>query len=196
MRASIRHGLTGVFRFSGRTAAGQFWPYAVTLFILMVIGWVAVFMPELNAAMGRMQRFAAEHPELATVTHGPGGTSISIEGSHPDLMPDFRYLMSVMGVLAGLFVLLIAAAVVRRLHDSDRSALWALPPLVLIFTGLWGMRHIVGSFDDSQEPDIALFGLIFLNNLAYLASLAVLVVQLVRSSTPGPNRFGPAPPIE
>lgn len=41
--------------------------------------------------------------------------------------------------------------------------------------------------------DTRLFGLLFLNNLCYLAALGALILLLARSGKPGENRFGPEP---
>jgi uncharacterized membrane protein YhaH (DUF805 family) len=40
---------------------------------------------------------------------------------------------------------------------------------------------------------MALFGLIFVNNILSLASLAALLTQLVQNGTKGPNLYGEDP---
>jgi uncharacterized membrane protein YhaH (DUF805 family) len=191
--ASLRHGLSNVLTFRGRTTRALFWPYASMLFGAAMVAWAMAFIPEVLGVMTRMQRFAAEHPDQATVTHGPGSYSIQIEGNHPELAPDFAHLMTWLGVIVAVLAALIAAAVVRRLHDTDRTGWWGLPPLVLLVTGLVGMRYLFASFGAAAEPELGLFFAMFANNLVYLATLGVLILHLSRSGSVGVNRFGSAP---
>jgi uncharacterized membrane protein YhaH (DUF805 family) len=193
--ASISHNLRKLLRFSGRERRALFWPYAATVFILAIVAFQAAFLPEFMRTMGRMQRFAAEHPDQATVTQGPGHYSISIEGHHPELMPDMARLAVLIGVVAVIVVLLLAAAVARRLHDRGKSGLWGLMPVpFLAFAGIQMPRVFA-----NPEAHMGLFFLLFFNNLIYIGTLIALVVMLARVSDAGDNRYGPAqspPPAE
>ncbi|MEO8374687.1 MAG: DUF805 domain-containing protein [Sphingomonas bacterium] len=192
---TIGRGFRNIARFSGRDTLSQFWIYAGSVIVLAVAGWMAIFMPAFMGSFARMERFAAEHPDQADVVTGPGSYSISIHGNHPELMPDFGTLMAGMSVIAAVSVVLLAAAVTRRLHDRGKRGYWGLPLLLFLAIGMTLMPGFFSDFAKSGEngPDMRLFGLIFLNNFLYIVSLAILVVQLVQSGTRGANRFGESP---
>lgn len=183
---SIKHNLRNIGRFSGRDRQGQFWPYAIIVALAGGAMLALAILPEMFRSMRRMRQFAEANPKEATITTGPSGTSIRIEGHHPDLMPDMGSMMIGMGVVALIMVILMAASVTRRLHDTNRSGLWGLIPLVFLISGCFGTAHIFAS----PEPDMTVFLLLFLNNLVYLASLLLLIVLLLLSGTAGENRFG------
>ena len=194
MANPIRHGLSGLARFSGRDTRGQFWPYAALvvalLFLILFVGMSMV----IGSMVEEMQRFAAEHPEAATVHAGPGSYSIQIEAGHPDApVPDFGAFIAVLALGVVAAVALLAAAVSRRLHDSGGSALWGMLPLPFLTFGLAALPIVTRQLAAVPEPDLGLFFLMFFNNMAYIAALGTLVVMLCLRGTQGPNRFGPVP---
>lgn len=189
MLLSLRYNLARLARFSGRESAGLFWPYVGTVLFLLFVGISGILVPIFTGTFGRMQRFAAEHPDQSTVTSGPGGYSISIQGNHPELFPDMSGITHVMMIGIAIAVLLLAAAVARRLHDRGRSGYWGLLPLPFLFFGLFAMGRVF----TANPPDLRLFALIFCNNLLYLAALLFLIVQLAGGSTPGANAYGETP---
>jgi uncharacterized membrane protein YhaH (DUF805 family) len=193
---SIRHGFTSLTRFSGRDPAGRFWPYVGAVIALFFAAAAATMGPIMSGTFARMQTFAAEHPDQATVTEGPGSYSIQIHGNHPELMPDMTPFFTVMQVGCALAVLLLAAAVTRRLHDRGRRGWWGLPPVVFLVGGLTLFPRLFGSVlhGDMTPGAMKLFGLLFANNVLYLASLVLLIVLLAGASQPGENRFGPPAP--
>lgn len=187
----ITHNLAGLARFSGRDTRETFWPYALTLFVLAMAASALVAMPAILGTMAKMQRFAAEHPDQATVRQGPGSYSIQIHGSHPELMPDMGGILPGLAIVLLVFVVLVAAAVVRRLHDRGKSGAWALPSLIFLAIGMMLMPRL---FDAAQgAPNLSLLPLLFANNLLYLASLGWLLVLLAGDGTAGPNRHGEDP---
>ena len=192
--ASIGRGFAGLLRFSGRDAPGQFWPYALFLVLLNFVAGFALMAPAILESFTRMQRFAAEHPELTTVESGPGPYEMRIEGYHPELMPDMSAMAGGFAVVAAVTVLLLAAAVARRLHDRDRRGWWGLMPLPFLLYGFALMPRFFATFQSGGPPPMRLFASLFINNALYLAALAALVVLLVGAGTRGPNRFG-EPPI-
>lgn len=189
----VGRGLRNVLRFSGRDTLSQFWPYTGAVIGASMVAGGILFVPMMATTMAKMQKFAAEHPDQADVVTGPGSYSISINGNHPELLPDFSGLMSGVLVITVIVVVLLAAAVTRRLHDRGRRGYWALFPLFFLMSGMAGMRIVFSQFGATGEPDMSLFGLMFLNNILYLASLALLLVQLVQDGTKGPNRYGDDP---
>ncbi|WP_241217854.1 DUF805 domain-containing protein [Sphingomonas sp. 2R-10] len=162
--------------------------------VLNMIAGMAAGVPMVFGIVRNMAAFAAAHPDRATVTSGPGQYSVQIDGPVPPelMLEPMRGFMPVVAIVALLSVLLLAAAVVRRLHDSGRRGWWGLLPLPFLATGLIAMIVVFGRVGFSPaEPDVVPFVVLFLNNILYLAALALLVVQLCRPSDPGPNRFGP-----
>jgi uncharacterized membrane protein YhaH (DUF805 family) len=189
--ASLRSGFGGLLRFSGRESPALFWPYVGVLFAAAMMTAGAVMVPIMATAFARMQAFAAEHPEQATVRSGPGHYSITIEDAPPGLMPDVSPFVEAMSVMIVAMVLLLAAAVTRRLHDRGRAGFWGLMPIPFLVIGLYGAQRLLADF---ENLDFRLFGLLFANNLLYLASLGLLVALLLGQSDPNPNRYGPPPP--
>ena len=141
-----------------------------------------------------MQAFAAAHPDQATVEQGPGHYSVQIHGYHPELMPDFSGFVMVEAVSVIALVALLAAAVARRLHDSGRSGWWGALPLPFLAFGLAAFLLLFSrSGPGHAQPNFALFGLLFVNNLVYLGTLVALIVMLALPTQPQPNRYGEPP---
>ena len=182
--------LKSLFKFSGRESKGQFWPWAGIVFALVTISALAVTGPAIMTSISRMQEFARAHPEQATVMSGPGYYQIRIDGVHPELAPDLGMMIPALALVMGATVLLLAAAVARRLHDTGRTGLWGLMPLPFLLGGIGLMQ---GLFHDVSKGgfDGGAFMLVLLNNMIYLASLAALIVLLALPGSPGANRFGP-----
>ena len=68
-------------------------------------------------------------------------------------------------------------------------------PLVLLNSGFVGMVLVTSSMmADTQgnEPPTWFFAVVA-NNMLYILSLILLVIQLVQGGTKGNNRFGPDP---
>ena len=186
--ASIRYNLANLLHFSGRENRALFWPYAIAVVLMDFIAMFAMMVPAMSESLARMQRFAAAHPDQATVESGPGHYSISIQGYHPELMPDMSPLLAGVAVVALVTVVVVGAAVARRLHDRGRRGWWGLLPLPFLGIALTMEPRMFAGFG-SGHPDMALFMAMFFNNLLYLASLAILVVLLAGDGVKGPNRF-------
>ncbi len=193
MLSAMKSGLTGIARFSGREAREPFWAYlGVVLGSCMVAG-MAMMLTVMLPFFAKIDQFAREHPDQVTVQRSGGSVSYQVHGDHPELMPNFDGVLGWAAMVIGLAFVLLAAAVVRRLHDTGRSGLWGLPSLVLL-AGLMAVSPgATESFDRPDGPDMALFGLAFLVQTAYLGSLALLAFFAAGRGTDGPNRFGPAP---
>lgn len=116
--ASIRHNLGGLLSFSGRQTPAQFWPYAIGLYLLSMIAGMAIAIPAMVRMMTNLQQYIAAHP------HGlPPPAPGQLPGLPPGLMPDFSGMAVPMAATNIVLVLLLAAAIVRRLHDRDRTGL-------------------------------------------------------------------------
>lgn len=186
----ILAGFRRLGRFSGRDSRAAFWPYAG---LVLAAGFVAICIAmtfQMQALMVEMQAFATQHPDRVTTEVGPDGYSMSVSSGDPDLAPDISGAALGMSVVCGALIVLLAAAIVRRLHDTGRSGLWALPTATFLTISLIMMPRMTASFT-GPEPDMRLFGLLFANNAAYVLSLGVLVILLILPSRDGANRFGP-----
>ncbi len=140
------------------------------------------------------QQFAVAHPEATTITTSPGSYSIEIDGNHPNApMPDFGLFFSVMGLTVVLMVGLLAAAVSRRLHDRNLTALLGLLPVVFMTFALIGFLILMNNLTEEDQPNFGMFIMLFLNNIFYMISLVALIVILAFPGTKGPNQFGDEP---
>jgi uncharacterized membrane protein YhaH (DUF805 family) len=193
MLTALKHNLGQLLDFSGRTRPLHFWLYAAVVIMAGIAAMMVAMAITMNDMFARLGRFAREHPDQVEVIRTPSGTSWHVEGNHPELMPDASLFLMVVGIVAAVSVILLAAAVTRRLHDSNRRGWWGLLPLPFLATGLICFPTLFGSVLAGHEPDMRLFFLLFANNLIYLICLGVLVMLLCFSGTRGENRFGPPP---
>lgn len=187
----VRHHFGQLLKFSGRENKAQFWPWAAIVIALMIVATFATMVPLMAGSFAKMQQFAQAHPDQATVVSGPGHYEIQIRGNHPELMPDVTSFIGPMAALILVAALLLASAVTRRLHDTGRRGWWGLLPLPFLCTGFVLMPRMFSA----REMDLRLFGLLFLNNLVYLASLALLAVLLALPSKSQANQSGPPPAV-
>ena len=174
--------------FSGREDRASFWPYAAVAFVLVMIAGALIFVPIAVTMLQAMQQFAAQHPESVTVTQGPGDYTVSMHGEHPAFVP-IGWIILYFVVTFGSAVLLYAAAVARRLHDTGRSGLWGILPLPFILYSSVQMPRLFAAIGAGAEPDMTLFLSVFLSNLLYIITLLVLILLLAGKSTQRPNRF-------
>jgi len=174
---------TRVFDFKGREDRASFWPYAAVAFVITTLAGMSIFVPMMSRTMHEMQHFAAEHPDQATVINGPGQYSISVRGNHPAFTSE-RSMALFLGVGFGVAILLYAAAVVRRLHDREKSGYWALMPIPFIVYSSVQIPRAFSSPNIGAQPDMALFFSIFFSNLLYIVTLIWLIVLLVGPSEP------------
>ncbi len=189
--AILRRQLTSLHRFAGRDGADQFWTWAITVLGLLFLAFGLAVQSIMATWFERIERFAREHPDLATRSVGPGSYSVRIEGNHPDLMPDLGPFISLTAGFMLVTVLLLAAPLTRRLHDTGRRGFWGLVPLPFLIGGLWYFGTLFR--DSGTEPGMRIFAMLFANNAIYLATVAMLIVFTVQRGTPGPNRYGPPP---
>lgn len=170
------HGIRNLQRFSGRDSRSHFWFYALWLFVVQQV---------LSAVVVAGVVIWGFTSDLDAISSPPPSPADAITTDHLAFIQ--AIIWSVLATVI-LVVLLLAASVTRRLHDSDLRGWWGLMPLPFLFFGAGAMVFIVGS---AGQPSMRLFGLMFINNAIYLLALLVLVILLCRASTPGPNRFGP-----
>ena len=189
----IWSGFRRLADFSGRDRRGRFWPYALVVAVLVYVGLMLAMIPTMATMFGEAARYAAENPDQATVVAGPGYYSVQIHDPDAALMPDFTpffWTVRIAGIAAGV---LLAAAVTRRLHDTDRAGWWGLPPLVLLAGVSAIFPSVVEGMMQEADPPLAGFFLMFGLGVLYNLSLIGLVVLLCLKGTTGTNRYGPEP---
>ncbi|HYI64079.1 MAG TPA: DUF805 domain-containing protein [Allosphingosinicella sp.] len=184
--ASIRHGLAGLLRFSGRDTRKQFWPYAIFVFLAASLLSYLVVLPELARMMGRMLRIAAEQGDRPLEPH-------EIEPLLGEVMPNFDFFIVTSVIINIVAMMLLAAAVVRRLHDCDRRGLWGLVPLPSFALGLALAPMALEIVRHPVTPDMNMMMWPMLNSVLTWGLFIFLIVLLAREGTKGPNRFGPEP---
>jgi uncharacterized membrane protein YhaH (DUF805 family) len=193
MAISARVSLLEHFRklasFEGREDRSSFWPYAaLALGIVMVVG-ALMSLPIMASAIEATSQPVTAGPADLHVFGAPGDLSMPTPGrsAGPDL--PVGLLAAYLAVTLGLAVLLYAAAVVRRLHDSGRSGLWGLMPLpFLAFTAVQTVR-MFDSVSRGGQLDPALLLSAAAGNILYWAALLALIALLAGASDPGPNRY-------
>jgi uncharacterized membrane protein YhaH (DUF805 family) len=185
--ASIRYNLARLFEFSGRESRALFWPYAIAVFLAGAVAGIILMVPVLMDMMNRIVAYLQKHPEGLPQPQ-PGQPA----ALPPELMPDFGVLLMPTAMLGLVSLFLWAAAVVRRLHDCDRSGWWGLLPVPFQLAGaLVGPAAMRAMMDLGAAPS-ALTLLSALNSLAYWVAFIALVVILAGEGMPGSNRFGDA----
>lgn len=182
-----------VLQFSGREKRQPFWLWVAVVMGAQMVAGIALIAPIMVQTIMRIERFASQHPDQITRTYGPGSYSVQIHGYHPEIMPDFGAFAFAIGLVALMTVVLLAAAIVRRLHDSNQTGLWGMLPLPFLIAGLVLFPSLIPDTSREAAPNMGLFVGLFFNNLVYLIMIGILVFKLVRPGTPGDNRFGPLP---
>jgi uncharacterized membrane protein YhaH (DUF805 family) len=188
--SAIKSGLRRVFQFEGRSSRTDFWIYAIFVVLLAFGIWASVMSLEMARTFGEVQQYADANPGKVTITSGPNSYSYHLNGSAPGIAPDFGYLLKWISGIAVGSIAMLAAAAVRRLHDSNRTGLWVLLPLPFLFSALWLMGSFYSEMNYATGPRMSLFAIGFINNIVYLATLGFVAFLLLRSGSAGENRFG------
>ncbi|WP_203294301.1 DUF805 domain-containing protein [Maricaulis parjimensis] len=189
--SAIKHNLSKLTEFTGRDRPGIFWPYAGSVLGLLLIVIVISISTGMGGVIEQIEAFAAENPDAVHIERSPGHYSATLAPG-AGFTPDLSGIFLPMGG-AGLFAItLLAAATTRRLHDRGLSGFIALVPVTLLMTGLAIFSTLFSQFT-AGEPDLLLFFAGFANNIIYLLSIVLLLVQLAGSSTTKPTRHGPIP---
>lgn len=192
MLAAIRYNLARLADFAGRESCASFWPYAGAVFVAMILGAALVAAPELIDTAMRMQQHAVGFPALGPVDRDASPFGITLGGERLDLVRDVSLALDMLALASAVAAALLAAAIVRRLHDGDRSGRWALLPLPFLAVGLLAM----GAFPDATHDPVtlSLFAILIANDVLYLAALGYLALLLSGAGTTTEKRFSAARP--
>jgi uncharacterized membrane protein YhaH (DUF805 family) len=199
MNLLSRH-LTGLFDFQGRENRQPFWLWVLITYAAQYVVGTLISIPLMMASFQTMQPMFGRDPKSFD--------------QHPELMmhamePTFRWGMIVNAILMLVMFLLLAAAVVRRLHDSDRSGWWASPVFAIqiaipimfatifpaMFETFGRVRPNMSQAEKNAifDPTMQSFALLWSTGMLGFLLTIVLIVFLVLPGTVGPNRFGDDP---
>ncbi|MBO9580010.1 MAG: DUF805 domain-containing protein [Sphingobium sp.] len=191
MFGAIKYNLSNLMNFSGRDARSTFWYYVLFIVILRFAGGIAISLPMTVKATAGAMEAAQAHADAAT-----------INARMMTLVAETMPMVVWLGVaLALITALLLAASIVRRLHDIGMSG-W----LVLVPAGLQAIvlaqapaaiervKEALARYEGTTAPDPTAMmqgqGMMVL--LGWLPVLFIIVVGVIKSNE-GPNRFGEAP---
>ncbi len=191
MLGSIKYNLMHLLDFSGRDARQTFWFYVLFLFIIgMVVSMVAIVPAMMTMFAGAFQAAQGGDPEAvnAYMAANMGG-----------VMSDAIWVSAVWSLLQ---IPLLAAALVRRLHDSDLSGWWGwIPGLAQVGAVVWSIQTIedmeammssaMAAPGDSSY--LAMQQSMGVGSLVGWIPVLCVVVFGIRKSTEGPNRFAAEP---
>lgn len=190
MLGAIKYNLSNLTNFSGRDARQTFWYYVLMIVVLRFAAGMVVTIPMM------VSTFTSAF-EAARVGVEPAAFQQQINAQTIAMMEQLQWLTIGIGVISGLLLL---AALVRRLHDSDHSGWWATLPAVLYTYALWNVprqvrqaAEIMTSMDPDNPPNpLAMMqGQVANMAITWLPLVVVIVIGSLKSS-PGPNRYGDA----
>ncbi|WP_171136483.1 DUF805 domain-containing protein [Ruegeria sp. HKCCC1038] len=170
---AIRTCFSKFFTFSGRAARPEYW-----FFFLFMVIWNII------AGIIDWQFFTQ-----VSTSQTDSSTSVTATSSQP--------VQSIVGLIVFFPHLAVAW---RRMHDTGRSGLFALLPILLILGAFAVLIFGIGlasSFQHGGSLDILFTRatlLIVIPTLIVLFVSPLLVLWwLTRPSQPGPNKYGPNP---
>lgn len=185
--AANKRGFANVMRFEGRDRPRQFWPYGLFLYALSALAGLALTVPMMISAF--KSAFAA--------VGASAGANVDPQQMQAEMMRDImaqtQAILPLSLAINAVFMALIAAAVVRRLHDRDWSGWWVL---ILPGTAAIGAVTSLWMFDAMASDPAMLIEQPQLFQLAGwlpLIGYIVLIVQMVQGGDPRANRFGDPP---
>lgn len=172
---NIKRGLANIANFKGRDARKQFWPYIGTAVLFYMVSFGII-----------LAKFGATHRENAM-----SGAYLDNSDGGPVTTPSslFSEIATYNSILCVIIVVLIAAAVVRRLHDTGKPGYWGLLPVPFLAIGIVMMPFLVAR---TEGPGPSFF-LMFINNMIYIAMLVILVIMLAKKGMDGANKYGEDP---
>jgi uncharacterized membrane protein YhaH (DUF805 family) len=191
MLDSIRHNLSSLTTFSGRDGRATFWFYVLFLLIIQYVIGMAIALPMLGGAAQEAFQAAKQGASDAEMQ---ARLMASMSGS-------MRTSMMLSGVVAVVFVLLLVASFVRRLHDSGRPGWIAAIPFVLVAGGqaasMANMETVIDALVNSNTANPAAVlqaqkPLLLASTLTWIGYLIVIVFGVWPSSD-GDNAYGAEP---
>ncbi len=189
MLAAIKHNLANLFSFTGRDARQTFWYYVLFVYIVTTVVSMLAMIP----AMVEM------FTNIIDVARAGGSEQMAqqtVANSMSGLFGSVGWVSMVVGVL---LIILLAASLVRRLHDSDMPGWWALAPAALQAIAIAmmpaQMARIVEAMADpaAMSDPTAMYRAQGAAGLIGWVAIGLVIWFGVRKSTASPNRYGDAP---
>lgn len=198
-----RH-FSGLADFSGRENRQPFWLWVLIVYAVQMVASMVIAIPlmatmseSMAPLMNNDPDYLQKHPEAMNRIMGQV------------MAPMMQSWMVVGAVMAVVMLALLAAAVVRRLHDSDKSGWWAAPYFALGLAGpllsAKAMPDFFKSFSairPDMNPDQAqaairpmmqsMVGVWAIGMIGFIVTI-LMIVLLCQPGTPGPNRYGDDP---
>lgn len=189
MLGSIKYNLAHLLDFNGRDARQTFWYFVLFVYMITVVISVLVTVPIMIDMFGQA---------FAMAQHDPEAVERMMPSVMGDMMGSILWLSLVTGVI---FMVMLAASLVRRLHDSNLSGWWAVVPGALYALSLAQIPAMGAAMEEAMAMSLSAdphrqiesmrqFGL---GSLLGWVPLLIVIVIGVRKSTDGPNRYGEAP---
>lgn len=199
MNLLTRH-LTGLIDFQGRENRQPFWLWILIVYIVQFAVMLIAMIPIMTSWFDQM---------MPAMQADPHRFDNDPQAMMQLMVPMMQNVMTMAVVSATLFFVLSAAAVVRRLHDSNRSGWWSFPYYAMqvvspIFMLSFFPRYftMMASLQPGRQPDVTnpalqqamqSMAMMSLVNLLAFAIMVMMIVLLVLPGTVGPNRFGDDP---
>ena len=193
IRTSVRHNLRGLARFSGRDSQRQFWPWAIIVFLVSQAAATIIVAIPLGMAFSRIMQIVVK--EAAKPTLDPEASDILAQRIVAEMTSEMGAVWQFVALVDMVAIALLAAAVVRRLHDRGRTGLWGLLPVPFLAVSVAATPYTL-QFGMAQREMTPTDALLVLAGPMSWVTVIVLIVLLVGESDPGANRFGPEPPID
>ena len=191
MREALRYHFKHLLVFYGRDARQTFWYWFLFLFILNMAASLVMTLPVTMDAV------------TAGFEAAKGGDEAAAQAAMMSQMAVIMKRVIVFSLAMGVInLMLMAAPLVRRLHDSGNTGLWAIVAGAIYLASLlltWSradqavalMRRLAAAHDPQMmlgmQTRLAWDGL-----LGYVPLIMVIAFGLLKS-TPGPNRYGERP---
>ena len=198
-----RH-LTGLVDFSRRENRQPFWLWVLIVYATQMVVGMVIAIPLWLNSVNRMAPLMNGDPDYLQ--------------KHPEVMnlamsqmmgPMMQNWMLVNVVLSFIMMVLLAAAIVRRLHDSDRTGWWAAPYFVLGLAGpllsMLAMPDFFRTFsaikpgmapdqmNATMRPMMQSFAGAWAIGMVGFVVTILMIVLLCQPGTNGPNRYGDDP---
>lgn len=188
----IVEGFRNLPNFEGRMPRRLFWPYAATVFGLGYCLYMIALFPAIDGMLGSVRTYAATHPGAVRETIGVARYSVQVNDPSV-LSPMMTAILWAGAAFVCMLFLFLAAAVVRRLHDTGRTGWWGLLPIPFICISFAIMPYVMSADFDGDPEALSLFFVGFISNILYLVAIITLIVFLAQRSEAGANRFGTLP---
>ena len=182
MFAAVEYNLRRLATFRGRDGRATFWPVTAFALLLVVVVGLAFNVFEIMRMVQRMAEFANAVPERPAIAAGNEALSLAVFGERFNLVIEGGIVLDAITIVALPLAALLAASVVRRLHDAGRSGFWAILPVPFLVVA----SFFIGAFHEAVDsgPDFTLFVWSVANQFGLLIAVGCLAWMLNDEGVP------------